>query len=115
VLAVHGPDDVRRAVATEDLGALTQVPGIGRKGAQRIVIELKDRLGPPRGGGSSASTVPAPRGSTSRDQVLEALQGLGWAPRDAEEAVSAVTAAGAAPADDVAAMLRAALRTLSRS
>ena len=45
MLAVHGPDALRRAVATEDLATLTQVPGIGRKGAQRIVLELKDRLG----------------------------------------------------------------------
>ena len=45
MLAVHAPDALRRAVATEDLAALTQVPGIGRKGAQRIVLELKDRLG----------------------------------------------------------------------
>ena len=49
MLAVHGPDTLRRAVATEDLAALTQVPGIGRKGAQRIVLELKDRLGAVRG------------------------------------------------------------------
>src|SRR5580658_10490695 len=45
MLAVHDPDTLRRAVASEDLIALTQVPGIGKKGAQRIVLELKDRLG----------------------------------------------------------------------
>ncbi len=45
VLAVHRPDDVRRAVATEDLTALCKVPGIGKKGAARIVLDLKDRLG----------------------------------------------------------------------
>jgi holliday junction DNA helicase RuvA len=67
MLAVHGPDELRRAVATEDLATLTQVPGIGRKGAQRIVLELKDRLGaarpdpgaprcpPPRPGGTSCT------------------------------------------------------------
>lgn len=48
MLAVHSPDALRRAVATEDLGSLTLVPGIGRKGAQRIVLELRDRLGTPR-------------------------------------------------------------------
>src|SRR5712691_9026758 len=47
MLAVHTPDALRRAISTEDLGALTMVPGIGRKGAQRIVLEMKDRLGPP--------------------------------------------------------------------
>jgi Holliday junction DNA helicase RuvA len=47
MLAVHAPDALRRAVSTEDLNALTMVPGIGKKGAQRIVLEMKDRLGPP--------------------------------------------------------------------
>ena len=45
MLAVHSPDALRRAVSTGDLNALTLVPGIGKKGAQRIVLELKDRLG----------------------------------------------------------------------
>src|SRR4029077_14024045 len=49
VLAVHAPDAVRGAVSTEDLTALTMVPGIGKKGAQRIVLEMKDRLPPPGG------------------------------------------------------------------
>ena len=43
MLAVHSPDALRRAVSTGDLTALTMVPGIGKKGAQRIVLELKDR------------------------------------------------------------------------
>ena len=47
MLAVHSPDALRRAVATGDLDALQLVPGIGKKGAQRIVLELKDRLGAP--------------------------------------------------------------------
>ena len=54
MLAVHAPDALRRAVSTEDLGALTMVPGIGRKGAQRIVLEMKDRLGPPGDYGDGA-------------------------------------------------------------
>src|ERR1700683_176284 len=53
MLAVHSPDALRRAVATEDLGTLTMVPGIGKKGAERIILELRDRLGAPgdSGGG----------------------------------------------------------------
>src|SRR5215472_8384219 len=47
MLAVFTPDELRRAVAAEDVTALTRVPGIGRKGAQRIVLELAGRLGPP--------------------------------------------------------------------
>lgn len=124
MLAVHPPDELRRAVATEDLAALTQVPGIGRKGAQRIVLELKDRLGAAgalagrssvgRGGGNGAP------GGAWRDQVHSGLVGLGWGTRDAESAVAAIapladdrTAADGEP--DVAVLLRAALRTLSRT
>ena len=114
MLAVHAPDDLRRAVATEDLVALTKVPGIGRKGAQRVVLELKDKLGPPRG---TVVELPGPRGQELwREQLHAALLGLGWAPRDAEQAIDAVApeAAGGGAAD-VAALLRSALRTLSRA
>ena len=55
MLAVHAPDALRRAVSTEDLNALTMVPGIGKKGAQRIVLEMKDRLGPPGDDGARAA------------------------------------------------------------
>ena len=46
MLAVHTPDALRRAVAAEDLTALMKVPGVGKKGAQRLVLELRDKLGP---------------------------------------------------------------------
>jgi Holliday junction DNA helicase RuvA len=111
-LAVLAPDDLRRAVATEDLVALTTVPGIGRKGAQRIVLELKDRLGAPVGIVLPTSpSVPA-RGDW-RSQVQAALLGLGWTTREADDAVTAVAdEAGDTP--DVAVLLRSALRSLSR-
>jgi Holliday junction DNA helicase RuvA len=116
---VHAPDALRRAVASEDLGALCLVPGIGKKGAQRIVLELKDRLGAPTGG-----TVPGVRvlpGEVRwRDQLQSALLGLGWSPREADDAVARVApdaeetlAAGGEP--DVAVLLRTALRALSRA
>jgi len=123
VLAVHPPNEVRRAVATADLPALTRVPGIGRKGAERLVLELRDRIGPAdpagRGDAGTALTPVAPW----RDQVRHALVGLGWSIREAEDAVAAVVPdqagadeAGAdeAPDDppDVRTMLRAALRVL---
>lgn len=125
MLAVHRPDDLRRAVAREDLVALTKVPGIGKKGAQRIVLELKDRLGAPTAGtGVAANGTPMPTaaGGTAawRVQVRGALLGLGWSTREAETALDAVeplaqeqAETGAAP--EVASLLRAALRTLSRA
>jgi Holliday junction DNA helicase RuvA len=118
MLAVHGPDELRRAVATEDLAALTMVPGVGRKGAQRIVLELKDRLGSVRGV-PARLRVPIAGGTPWRDQLHGALLGLGWSGREADEGVSAAApyaaeaaADGAAP--DVAALLKVALRALSK-
>jgi Holliday junction DNA helicase RuvA len=118
MLAVHTPDTLRQAVAAEDLVTLTQVPGVGRKGAQRIVLELKDRLGAVRGSSASRTSYRAPAGWS--DQVHSALLGLGWSSREADDAVAAVApdaeqaiAAGAAP--DIAALLRVALRSLSRA
>jgi len=108
ILAVHSPDAVRRAVATEDLGALTLVPGIGRKGAQRIVLELRDRLGEPEATGEAALGT---RGESSvRAQVRDALVSLGYAAREADEAARAL------PDDqqDTGLALKAALRSLGR-
>ena len=120
MLAVHGPDDLRRAVAAEDLGALTRVPGIGRKGAQRIVLELRDRLGPPIGSGRSAGPPVVTAALEGwRAQVHAALLGLGWSGREADDAVEAVAplaaSADGTPAADVPGLLKAALRTLSRT
>ncbi|GAA3821322.1 Holliday junction branch migration protein RuvA [Cellulomonas soli] len=113
MLAVHTPDGLRRAVAGEDLAALQRVPGIGRKGAQRIVLELGDRLGAPVGGAAGAAGG-APAVADRREQVIEALVGLGWQARAAQDAVSSVLAGSEEPVADaeVAGLLRAALRTL---
>lgn len=115
MLAVHHPEALRRAVATEDLVALTAVPGIGRKGAQRIVLELKDRLGPPAAG-AGAGRAPVATAAW-REQVRDALIGLGWSAREADGAVDAVVplAEEQGGAHDVAVLLRAALRTLSKA
>lgn len=111
MLAVHGPDALRRAVAEEDVRTLTQVPGIGQKGAQRIILELKDRIGPPAGRPASVALEPVWRG-----QVREGLVGLGWSAREADQALDAVAPQAADGADpDVGALLRSALRSLSRS
>ncbi|MEU1343036.1 Holliday junction branch migration protein RuvA [Streptomyces sp. NPDC090075] len=113
MLAVHSPDALRRAVATGDEKALIAVPGIGKKGAQKLLLELKDRLGEPIG----APAIGAPVSQGWRDQLHAALIGLGYATREAEEAVTAVTpqaeAAGGTP--QVGQLLKAALQTLNRA
>lgn len=111
MLAVHTPAQLRRAVAEEDLAALMRVPGIGRKGAQRIVLEVGDRLGPPDGVNLPAGTpsVPAPRAA---GEVVEALVGLGWTARAAEQAVSTCVEDGGHDERDTAGLLRAALQKL---
>jgi Holliday junction DNA helicase RuvA len=120
VLAVHSPDAVRVAVATEDVGALTLVPGIGRKGAQRLVLELKDRLA---GTGSHVDVtgrLPGQPVGAWRDQLRAALTGLGWSGREVDEALAAVgpeaeAAIAVGDTPDVAALLRTSLRMLSRA
>lgn len=113
MLAVLPPDDLRRAVSTEDVKTLTRVPGIGQKGAQRIILELRDRLGAPLGRGGTTHAAPA-AAAPWRDQVAQGLVGLGWSAREADSAVEAV-APEAGDSPDVGALLRAALRTLSRA
>ena len=111
MLAVLDPDDLRRAVAADDVKTLTRVPGIGQKVAQRIILELGDRLGSPVT--TMTNGVPR-RGEAGRDQVHQGLTGLGWPAREADRAVDAVAdQAGDRP--DVGALLRAALQTLSRA
>jgi holliday junction DNA helicase RuvA len=119
MLAVHSPDALRRAVATEDLGTLTMVPGIGKKGAERIVLELRDRLGPPGDSGDGLPSGRAPqRAPQWRDQVQSGLVNLGWPVRDADAAIAALEDEGLLDAGqgpvDVATVLRAALRKLSK-
>ena len=116
MLAVLSPDDLRRAVTSEDIKTLTRVPGIGQKGAQRIVLELKDRIGAPTGvapGHTAAAAAPA---AAWRGQVNAGLVGLGWSAREADRAVEAVAPlAEGTPEPDVGALLRAALRSLSKA
>jgi Holliday junction DNA helicase RuvA len=112
MLAVLTPDAVRRAVAGDDVRTLTAVPGIGQKGAQRIILELKDRIGVPTSASGGAPRPPARE--PWREQVQQGLVGLGWSAKDADQAVEAVSDQAGDP-PDVAALLRAALRTLSRA
>ena len=114
MLAVHSPDELRRAITTDDVKTLTTVPGIGQKGAQRIILELKDRIGAPTGTGPARNLPAAKPEEAWRGQVHAGLVGLGWSAKEADKAVDGVAdQAGSAP--DVAALLRAALRTLSKA
>ena len=118
MLAVLPPDELRRAVTTEDVKSLTRVPGIGQKGAQRIILELKDRVGPPLGGSGGAAPASLPAAEPAwRLQVRAGLTGLGWSAKEAERALDLVAdSVGDSPDDaDVGALLRQALRALSRA
>ena len=125
VLAIHPPREVRRAVSMGDLKALMQVPGIGKKGAERLILELRDRLGSTTsdtsldaapGAGLPAVTPVAPW----RDQLTSALVGLGWSVREADGAVlqlapvadEQIVATGSV---EVAVLLRQALQLLGRA
>ena len=110
VLTVHTPDTVRRALLTEDLVALTLVPGIGKKGAQRMVLELKDKVI------GTSTAAPAAASQGWRDTLSQALVGLGFPAGQADEAVVRLAEAHPDAADaDVPALLREGLALLGRS
>jgi len=109
MLAVHPPRELRRAIATSDYPSLTQVPGIGRKGAERLIIELRDKVGALAA--VTAESVATGNGAV-RGSVVEALTGLGFAAKQAEQAVDGVLAENGT--SDTATVLRKALATLGR-
>jgi Holliday junction DNA helicase RuvA len=117
MLAVHPPRELRRSIATSDFASLTQVPGIGRKGAERIVIELRDRIGSIDGSDHGVQTG---AGVTAvapwRDQLAHALAGLGFSGKEAGDAID-VVASDIAPetVPDVSALLRRSIQLLGRT
>jgi Holliday junction DNA helicase RuvA len=112
MLAVLEPDTLRTALAQGDLTVLTRVPGIGRKGAERLVVELRDRVGVL----APVATGPLTRGGGAvRTQVTEALVGLGFAVRQAELAVDAVLAEADREPADTSEVLRSVLTQLGRN
>jgi Holliday junction DNA helicase RuvA len=120
MLAVHTPDALRVAVATDDEKALIAVPGIGKKGAQKLLLELKDRLGEPVGAHIGRQGIGTAVTAGWHDLLHGALIGLGYATREADEAVAAVApqaeaalAEGGAP--QTGQLLKAALQTLNRT
>ncbi|TQL68279.1 Holliday junction DNA helicase subunit RuvA [Nocardioides albertanoniae] len=112
MLAVLSPDGIRLAISSEDTKTLTKVPGIGQKGAQRVILELKDRVGAPAG--TAAAPAPTAASAPWRDQVSEALVGLGYSAKDADKAVTAIEPEAGDQAN-ISLLLRAALRTLSKA
>jgi Holliday junction DNA helicase RuvA len=112
MLAVLSPDAIRGAVAHDDVKTLTAVPGIGQKGAQRIILELRDRIGAP--GSVVAGRAAASPAAAWESQVHAGLVGLGWSAKEADKAVVAV-APQADGNPDVAKLLRLALQTLSKA
>lgn len=121
MLAVLTPPQLAQAIAAEHYGVLTKVPGIGRKGAERLVLELRDKVGalaavrgePGEAAPALDSAPIAPDTDAWRGQVVEALVGLGWTLKQADVGVDKV-ADGLGPEPDVAVALRAALRELGR-
>ncbi|MBC7374940.1 MAG: Holliday junction branch migration protein RuvA [Frankiales bacterium] len=111
VLTVHTPDAVRRALAAEDLVALCLVPGVGRKGAQRMVLELKDKAVLAGGSVAGGSAL-----AGWRDTLAQALVGLGWSTGQADEVVVRLAADHPAASEaDVPGLLREALAMLGRA
>ncbi|WP_445169964.1 Holliday junction branch migration protein RuvA [Mycolicibacterium sp. Dal123E01] len=107
-LAVYDAIALRQALADGDVTALTRVPGIGKRGAERMVLELRDKIGAmPGGAGVSAAS-----GHAVRAPVVEALVGLGFAAKQAEEATDKVLAGD--PDANTQSALRAALSMLGK-
>jgi Holliday junction DNA helicase RuvA len=125
VLAIHPPREVRRAVSMADVKALMQVPGIGKKGAERLILELRDRLGVttsdtsfdgPSAPGLPSVTPVAPW----KDQLTSALVGFGWSVKEADGAIAQLVPVAdeqiaANGSVEIAILLRQALQLLGRT
>ena len=116
ILAVHTPDALRRAIASQDVAALKRVPGLGPKGAQRVIIDVGDKLGPLTGQDLAAERpqAPAETGEEANPDVVAALVQLGWNEATARQAVGAVESGAQEQGEalSVPELLRASLRWL---
>ena len=109
---MHQPETVRRAIAGGDLATLTRVPGIGKKGAERLVLELRDRIGPVAiGDGASAGML----NGVWQDQVRQGVLALGWSAAQADQAVVAVAESIEGEVPPVPVLLRQAIRLLGKA
>jgi Holliday junction DNA helicase RuvA len=114
MLAIHPPREIRRAVVTADVATLTRVPGIGRKGAEKLIVELRDRIGSLSDDVPGSAPGPITPSAPWRDQLRQALVGLGWSAKEAEDAVAAVEPEAGTDVE-LAVLLRGALRMLGRT
>lgn len=113
LIAVLEPDELRRALASGDYATLTRAPGIGRKGAERLVLELRDKVGVVAGGVASGPMAAA----AWRPKLSDALVGLGFTVKQADDAMTTLAADTDDPAvadGDVGVLLRRALGLLGR-
>jgi Holliday junction DNA helicase RuvA len=116
MLSVLSADELAAALSGEDAATLCRVPGIGKKGAAKLILELKDRAAL-----FSSGPLPGPSGPSSapgsqlwREQVVDGLIGLGWSSRDAEGAADSVAGMRQEdPGVSIGVLMRAALRSLA--
>jgi Holliday junction DNA helicase RuvA len=117
-LAVLEPDTLRSALAEDNITVLTRVPGIGRKGAERLSLELRDKVDiAPAAAMSVGVVTPTTAAGRVRGEVVEALLSLGFVARQAEQAVDGVLGNGSSNgngATGTSSVLRAALSILGR-
>lgn len=108
ILSVHSPAALRRALMEEDLAALTLVPGVGKRTAQKLMVELSARLDTP----DVDLTGAGPTAASARSEVREALEGLGYG---ADEIRAVLSELGSSDGDEgrVEELLRAALKRLA--
>jgi Holliday junction DNA helicase RuvA len=109
ILSSLPAEELRTAIGNEDVARLKQTPGVGAKGAQRLVLELKDRIGTPSNGAKRSASKDA----QWQIQVEQGLLGLGWSPRDAQRAISAVLEEGVTDTQATPELLRRALQILA--
>ena len=86
IIGALSPDDLARAIAMEDIGAIEKVPGIGKKGAQRLILELKGKLS------SDSHSSQVTTHSAVRDQLVAALIGLGFSAKESDAAINSTFA-----------------------
>ena len=111
-IATLGAAGLRRAVLAEDVGALVAVPGVGRKGAQRMILELRERIGAgPLDELPGGDTAPGLSGDP-RSEVRQALASLGYAPAEVQRTVDGLVTEGQHE-ETAEQLLRTALRRLA--